>query len=277
MGRVTADRGDARVQARQPTLRLGAVGRPLPLARQATARAPQAPEQRLVGPRTRDRLARAERRQGGDPQVDADAGLGMRQGCGVGDLDQHGGEPPVRLAAHRDAPGLAREAQRLAHPDGADARQLDAATIADGLPGLVGGAEAVADAAPLEARVAPASIEEGPERGAEVDDRLLHGAFGDLEHPGIKGALERVEVTPERYLRGRRQGLVLLPGLVAASPLGQGPVVGEAGGAGRAGEGGALPVGGIELHPVGDQHAPAASAARLTSSCNFWFLRLRLP
>lgn len=62
-------------------------------------------------PRAGDGLARAERRQGGDAQVDADARIGMRHGCRFGDLDQHGGEPPVDLAAHGDAPGLARKAR----------------------------------------------------------------------------------------------------------------------------------------------------------------------
>jgi hypothetical protein len=42
----------------------------------------------------------------------------------------------------------------------------------------------------LEARVSAVLLEGGLKRGAKVDNRFLHGAVGDIEHPRLLLSLE---------------------------------------------------------------------------------------
>ena len=176
------------------------------------------------------------------------------------------------------------EAQFLAHPHPADDGQADAPALDPERPGLVGRAEARAAALLLEARIARALREEGPERHAQVDHGLLGGAFRHVVHPRELGPLAPVQGPAQRRLRRLRQACpghpirgVRLAGRMLPAPLRQRPVPGSAGRPRGPQEIVALAVRRIERDAMRDQHDPDSSTARATPSSSLRFLCDRLP
>ena len=274
---VAANGGDAAMKPRQLCLCLAPVGRAFALARQAPARSTQPPQQCLVGLGAGDWVAVAERRQRGQAQIDADRLLWLLDRLDIVGLDHDAGEPAVRLATDGDALQFAGEAHRFAHPHPSHHRQFDPMPVHAEGASLVGGAEAVAAALFLEPGIAPALLEERAERAAQVDDCLLHSAFGDIEHPRKLLALEAVQLTAQTSIgRLRQRWIIGLRGILAL-PLAQRPVPRKPRRPRSAGKIGPLLVGGVQRDAVGDQHDADSSTARATPSSSFWFLWLREP
>src|SRR6185369_15742413 len=57
-----------------------------------------------------------------------------------------------------------------------------------------------------------------PERRAEIDDRLLHGALGHVKEPGELRPLDRIEIAPQRDF-GRLAASLVLPLPFAQCPV----------------------------------------------------------
>lgn len=98
------------------------------------------------------------------------------------------------------------------------------------------------DALLAEPRIAGAARKEVLKCLPSLHDRRLRGVLGDLQHPRELLMLDRVQLAAQRGLSRLGKAIVLLPRCVLPPPFGQRPVVGEARGTRRFGEGGRLTV-----------------------------------
>jgi hypothetical protein len=113
---------------------------------------------------------------------------------------------------------------------------------------------------PVEPRVARPAGKEVLEGLSQLHDRYLGCVLRHLEHPRELLALDRIQLALQCSFVRLGQRRVDLARLVLPSPLGQRPVVGEAGGAGRARQMRRLRVARVEPDAVGNEHGEQQAA-----------------
>ena len=142
-------------------------------------------------PSGRNGLAGRECRQSGHAEIDANhvvRRLPRAAGSGVSIISETNQRPASQETVARfSGPG---EAHLLAHAHPANDRQLDALAVGAEGAGLIGGQKLGRSVFFLNRGYLPRFSKKLRKDGAEIDDGLLHGALGNVEHPRELRALD---------------------------------------------------------------------------------------